>query len=300
MTDETSLSRLKEHFLKEQKLPSAYWAIAQRWFIPMFEQLKMHQLSTNAPLLIGVNGAQGSGKSTVTALMVKYFNEQANIPTIGFSIDDFYYSKAKRKQLASDIHPLLETRGVPGTHDTQLLSSTLDSLLAGDDCLIPKFNKANDDLHEKSSWEVVKRSTQYKIIILEGWCVGSRSVNEKTLSNTPNILEELNDPGLDWRKYVNTQLKQRYEPIFDRLNKLILLKAPSFECVYKWRLEQEHKMRERLSSSSAKVGMSDSEIHTFIQYYQRITEENLQTLPEYCNYVFELDTNRNICNCDNI
>ncbi|MFC3121796.1 kinase [Agaribacter flavus] len=309
MTDESSLIRLKEHFLAQQKLPPSYWSIAQKWFIPMFEQLASHQIDTNAPILIGVNGAQGSGKSTVTELMVAFFNDVAGIPTIGFSIDDFYLSKSKREALATSVNPLLATRGVPGTHDTDLLDKVLEDLKAGKDCTIPRFDKSIDDLFPTANWiKVVDK--EYKIIILEGWCVGSRAVDDKTLNDNPNNLEQTKDTDLSWRKYVNAQLSQHYAPIFARLDKLIMLKAPSFSCVYKWRLEQEHKMRSSIisavSSSSeqqvpqTKIGMSDEEIHNFIQYYQRITEENLRQLPSACDYVFELDEQRNIFNCDTL
>ena len=36
------------------------------------------------------------------------------------SLDDLYLPKAERLRLARDVHPLLATRGVPGTHDVAL------------------------------------------------------------------------------------------------------------------------------------------------------------------------------------
>ena len=77
-----------------------------------------------------------------------------------------------------------------------------------------------------------------------------------------------------------------------------MLKAPSFDCVYQWRLEQENKLRDSLMNSTSnsvtnKI-MDDDGIKRFIQYYQRITEHLLVTLPEKVDYLFELDEDRKV------
>src|SRR5689334_11864372 len=79
-------------------------------------------------LTIGINGAQGSGKSTLAALLHDLLEDGAGLRTVVLSIDDFYRTRAERQGLAREVHPLLETRGVPGTHDVALARHVLARL----------------------------------------------------------------------------------------------------------------------------------------------------------------------------
>lgn len=285
-------------FLEKNKLPPSYWDNAQKWFIPILEAIVSHQEQAQRPVLIGVNGAQGSGKSTFTELATVYLTNVMDLPCIGFSIDDFYFSKVKRQQLGQDIHPLLNTRGVPGTHDIALLERTIYQLMNGEKCTIPQFDKAIDDVKPSAEWLVSDIAP--KVIILEGWCVGSVACDAENLTAPINQLEEENDANGRWRNYVNQQLLTTYHPVFALIDKLIMLKAPSFECVYKWRVEQEHKMLQRLKEDNQTIeglGMTDEQIANFISFYQRITEDNLTLMPAFCDYLFDLDSNRNIVSC---
>jgi len=57
--------------------------------------------------LIGVAGAQGSGKSYQCRIL-----SMANQPRFAhFSLDDVYRSRAEREELATETHPLFITRG---------------------------------------------------------------------------------------------------------------------------------------------------------------------------------------------
>ena len=71
---------------------------------------------THRPYVLGLSGLQGSGKSTL-ARVIKTQAEQRGWPTEVLSLDDFYYSRSEREALAHQVHPLLRTRGVPGTHE---------------------------------------------------------------------------------------------------------------------------------------------------------------------------------------
>ena len=56
-----------------------------------------------------------------------------------------------------------------------------------------------------------------------------------------NTLETGEDPQGTWRRYVNRQLRLGYPELFSLVDAWIMLKAPSFECVFDWRLEQERR-----------------------------------------------------------
>lgn len=278
-------------FIRHHQLPVSYAQFAKKWFLPLAEQLIAHQKHTKKPLVIGINGAQGSGKSTLAELLVLLFVQHYHINAISMSIDDFYCTRQQRIELADQIHPLLLTRGVPGTHDTSLAQQTLDWLIQGKESTkIPRFNKAEDDRFPQDQWNTA--AGKMDIIIFEGWCLGAEPQKTDDLLTSVNELEEKNDAELIWRKYVNQQLQGRYCTLFNTVDLWIMLKAPSFDCVFNWRLQQENKLRESINDKSRT--MDEYAIKHFIQHYQRITEHLLTTLPNKADYLFELDEQRNI------
>ena len=96
----------------------------KKWFSPLLEK---YQTARDKPLIIGINGSQGSGKSTLADYLCTMLNERYQLRCVSLSLDDFYLTKLERQQLASQVHPLLETRGVPGTHDIPLALETIAS-----------------------------------------------------------------------------------------------------------------------------------------------------------------------------
>ena len=210
------------------------------------------------------------------------------------SLDDFYLGLEARQQLARDIHPLLATRGVPGTHDIVFLNETLDRLIDERNVsgtLIPRFDKSIDDRKSKIHWPVVDQ--RLDIILLEGWCLGAEPVDTVNLSDPINNLERVEDADVIWRKYVNQQLRCHYVPIFSRFDTWIMLKAPSFKSVFTWRLEQEQKLVLSKTTESGSL-MSSKQLLRFIQHYERITLGCLASLPEKVDFLYTLDENRNV------
>ncbi len=209
---------------------------------------------------------------------------------VNISLDDFYLSKAQRANLAKTIHPLLATRGVPGSHDIDLLAKTLTSLKkAQPNIRLSRFNKATDDLYPNDEWLAAPNNID--IVLLEGWCWGVVAQAAEKLLTPVNNFEKEQDNDAAWRTYVNQQLVQNYQPLYSLMNCWLMLKAPSFNCVENWRWQQE----EKLAKTSQGAGvMSKAQVHNFIQYYQRLTEECLTTLPKQCDWVLELDENRQI------
>jgi len=287
-----SIEKAIEEFLHAQRLPEAFIGQTKQWFLPLAAQLAAHRQQANRPLTVGINGSQGSGKSTLAALLRLLLERIHDLRAIDLSIDDFYLTRTERESLAADVHPLLATRGVPGTHDIDLMRSTLDALThTPGQVAIPRFDKAQDDRLPPGQWTPVE--SPLDMVIIEGWCLGVRAQSEKNLIPPVNRLEAQEDSEAVWRRHVNTQIAQHYEPLYERVDIWIVLQAPSFDSVYQWRLEQEQKLIKATGQPGSRL-MTPSQLARFIQHYQRLTEHMLQTLPAQAHYLFRLDPQRRI------
>jgi len=262
------------------KLKNFYLPLSE-WIFSVYEKDKKIKI-------VGLSGGQGAGKSTITGILKFILKIKYGLDICVFSIDDFYKTKAERLKVAKKVHPLFLTRGVPGTHDIDLISKTLKKLKKRKfkTVLIPKFNKLIDDRVKKSSWAKVKQ--QPKIIIFEGWCVGARNQKNNFLKKPLNTIEREQDPDLRWRKRVNYQLSTKYKKLFNKIDKLIYLKAPNFNYILQWRLHQEQKLK--LTSKNKKT-MSKSEVKKFIMYYERITRQMMKDFPKISDLTIFLDKN---------
>jgi D-glycerate 3-kinase len=287
-------------FLAEHLLTEEYLDTALKWFTPLGDLIASHHDGAEKTLYIGVNGAQGSGKSTFSAFIAYYLEKQLGKTSAIISLDDFYLSQSERLSLSVKIHPLLKTRGVPGTHDVGLIEKTLLRLREYGTVSIPRFNKATDNPYPVTQWPIV--NSPVDIVILEGWCWGVAPMNAEQLSKPTNALEAESDSLGIWRNYVNQQLSNEYQALQNMMDYWVMLKAPSFNCVEAWRIEQEHKLILKKKQQAQENGqeaelsgvMSDEQIRAFIMYFQRLTEHSLATLPEKADCVFELDADRRI------
>ncbi len=284
----------EKQFLQRNKLPDSYLDSANKWFYPLVAEFKNPQ---QPAIIIGINGTQGSGKSTLADYLCTMLGEQG-LNCVSLSLDDFYLTRSERKTLAADIHPLLKTRGVPGTHDIALALNTIDSLIKGTgETLVPRFDKSTDDRHSEADWDRV--SGPIDVIVFEGWCVGAKPQSEEALAKPVNSLESERDADGIWRNFFNRALTTDYQPLFDKVDKLIMLRAPSFDAVFNWRLEQEQKMIAQLAeqNNTDRSGvMSQAQIAEFIAHYQRITEFSLAEMPSRADHLFQLDAQRQIIN----
>lgn len=237
------------------------------------------------PVLIGLSGAQGSGKSTTAARLAGKLAARG-LATQVCSIDDFYLTKAERADLARTRHPLLATRGVPGTHDVALMDATVAALLAGETVRVPSFDKATDDRRSAAEWELVERPVD--LVLLEGWCVGARPQPDGMLAEPVNELERAEDAGGDWRRAVNAALASEYRTFFGRIDLSILLRAPSFAVVEGWRSEQERGLDR--SGADAGAAMTADELRRFISHYERLTRWQIEDMA--ADIVIDIDEAR--------
>jgi D-glycerate 3-kinase len=256
------------------------------FYLPVCEKIYQDYKKNKKIKIIGLAGGQGAGKSTITQILKLILEIKYNLSVASFSIDDFYKTLNERTSLAKNVNKLFKTRGVPGTHDINLIQKIFISLNKKKfkPVLVPRFDKSKDDRFPKKYWQKVKQ--QPKIIIFEGWCVGARPQQNKNLLKPINILEKKHDLNLKWRLRVNIELKNTYKKIFSKINTLIFLKVPSFDCVYKWRLLQEKKLK---LTSKGKKTMSPLQVREFIMYYERITMHMLNDLQNKAHVVLYLD-----------
>jgi D-glycerate 3-kinase len=288
-------TQLIENFVEQESLPESYGQDAAQYFVPLAERIAALILKSKQPLFVGINGAQGTGKTTLSKLLIQLL-EARDFNIASFSIDDFYLSKKERQELARTKHPLLITRGVPGTHDMALLQDTLSRLLTqqqGQFLTVPRFDKALDDRAARADWKQVDGAVD--AIILEGWCVAVTPQEAAALANPINALEAEEDSEKGWREFVNSQLADHYQSVFKQIQFLIMLKAPSFKQIFEWRKLQEEKLR-RMSSLDASAIMNEEQLQRFIQHYERLTRHCLQSLPENSDVLFELDTSHQFAN----
>ena len=239
-----------------------------KFYIPLSEKIfKLHKLK-NRPLILGLSGGQGSGKSTISQILKIVLASKFNLNVTCLSIDDFYKTAIERKKMSKLVHPLFLTRGVPGTHDCKMLLDKIDKLLKKKfkSIRIPKFDKSTDDRLKVKYWQKIDKKPD--IIIFEGWCVGAESQHFKELKTPINLLEKIEDTKLTWRKKVNNELKTNYKRIYNLIDKKIYLKVPSFKYILKWRLLQEKKLKKKIKRQF----MNKKEIKRFVMFYERITK----------------------------
>ena len=243
-------------------------------------------------LILGLSGSQGSGKTMVTGILQiilkKFFKKNIYI----ISIDDFYKTLRDRNRMSQQKHSLFKTRGVPGTHDINLIKNFFISVKRKKfkKIKLPKFNKSIDDRSKKNYWHNINKRPE--IIILEGWCVGAKPQIISSLRKPVNILERHEDKDLIWRKYANEKLKKEYKEIFAMIDYFIFMKVPNFKIVFKWRLLQESKLRKKLHYK--KKIMTYSAIKRFIMFYQRITLQMMKDLSKSASIVLLLKKNHEI------
>ena len=270
----------KERMIKSYLIPLCFWI--------------SKKANIKKPYFVGLAGGQGTGKTTTSSLIKIILSKYFKLDVFRISIDDFYKTRKERISLSKRIHPMLLTRGVPGTHDINMMLNFFKKSKSKKfkRLKLPIFNKAIDDRYSKKHWYDLKKKPD--VIIFEGWCVGAKSEKNNTLKKTINSMEKTKDQKQIWRKYVNDQLKSKYKKLYSQLNCLIYLKAKNFSLLQKWRLKQERKLWVKSKKNLNTKIMSKDNVLTFMQTYQRVTQNMFKYTPKYASVIINLNSNHQI------
>jgi len=252
-------------------------AAAEQAYLALLQQLFSALQELPHPVVIGISGAQGSGKSTLAAMLAQMFST-TGCNAAAVSLDDYYLSKALRRQLAENVHPLLAQRGVPGTHNIAQALADARAVLAGVPVALPRFDKALDEPAAALPAQTLD------ILIVEGWCLGVPAQTDAELATPVNELEAKADADGRWRHYVNQQLAGPYAEYWRLLTPLIWLQAPDWDCVCRWRAQQERKLWQNRGK-----GMTEAELARFMLPFQRLTQASWQLLPQQASYIIALN-----------
>lgn len=239
--------------------------------------------------VVAINGAQGSGKSTLAHWLQNQLLEQFQLRGAIISLDDFYCTRAQRRQLAAEVHPLFQTRGVPGTHDAKMGCEKIEelkALQAGQVTVLPRFDKAADDRMPAAEFLSIKGPVDF--ILFEGWCVGVPPQSTESLQSPVNDLEAEEDRDGRWRRYVNNQLAGPYAEWFGLCDYHLLLAVPSWEQVFEWRQQQEQETAKASGGKGAGL-MDDAALRRFMDHYERLTRHALRVLPSKVDVHLRLD-----------
>jgi D-glycerate 3-kinase len=279
-------------FLERQRLPDSYLDTARHCFDPLAALLS-RRAAPGSTLRVALNGSQGSGKSTLCDYLCAALAARHGRTAIALSLDDFYLTRVERLALAETVHPLCATRGVPGTHDVNLLRATLGALASASEAPvpIPRFDKSRDDRAPDDSWPTI--TAPVDVVLLEGWCLGAHSEEPAVLAAPLNDLEREEDPQQRWRGYSNAQLRDHYEALYAEFDLWVMLAAPGFEQVLRWRTEQEEKLRQAVAGQGGGL-MDAAGLQRFVAHFERYTRQCLRDLPPRADVLLQLDEDRHI------
>lgn len=283
-----AFSQLCQTTLKQP--PSQLLEILWHLWLPLAMQLASYRKAQSSTLIAGILGGQGTGKSTLAAILTQIL-QHLGYHTISLSLDDLYKTYSDRLALQKQ-DPRLIWRGPPGTHDIQLGLTILDRLRQPDfnhPIQIPRFDKsACNGEGDRATPEIVEK---VDIVIFEGWFVGVRPIDPASFDTAP--LPIVTPDERDFARDMNTRLKD-YLPLWERLDRLILLYPVDYRLSQQWRKQAEHQM-----IATGKSGMNDTQLDQFVQYFWRSLHPDLFIKPltkdpRWVDLVIEINSDRSI------
>jgi D-glycerate 3-kinase len=227
-------------------------------WLPLALQIQQWHQALNHPLVQGILGGQGTGKTTLSRILA-YILEQMGLQVCRLSIDDLYKTYAERQQLQQH-DPRFRWRGPPGTHDIQLGLTVLHQLRhpqPSTPIAIPRFDKSlHHGAGDRTTPEWITRAD---IVLFEGWFVGIRPIDPTIFETAPPPI--VTEADRAFARDINTHL-QDYLPLWQQLDRLILLYPEDYRLSQQWRQQAEAEM-----IAAGKTGMSAIEIQEFVAYF---------------------------------
>jgi D-glycerate 3-kinase len=236
--------------------------------------------------VFGITGLQGTGKSTLSA-QVAALAEARGSRAVVLSIDDLYLDQPERQRLGREVHPLLATRGAPGSHDIALGLATFGALRAGR-ARLPAFDKISDRRLPESDW--TRLDGVPDLVLFEGWFHKVPPQAPEALVAPINALERDADPDGVWRRWCNAALVD-YAPLWAPLGELLFLQGPGFEQVPQWRWQQEVTLA---AANPGRRTMTPAEVERFVLFFERVSRHALATLPNIADWTVRVDAQRRV------
>lgn len=252
-----------------------FWEILWNLWLPLAMKLSSETQSLKRPLIQGILGGQGTGKTTLSEVL-RLILGKLGYSTVSLSLDDLYKTYADRLQLQKQ-DPRLIWRGPPGTHDVELGIAVLDELrssktgelVAVKNIQIPRFDKsawggAGDRILPESVSDV-------DIVLFEGWFVGVEPVDELQLNQflADSPFPICTEGDQQFARDMNAKLWD-YVPLWNRLDRLIVLYPQDYRVSQVWRNQAEREMM-----AAGKPGMSELEINRFVEYFWKALHPEL-------------------------
>ncbi|BAU65948.1 glycerate kinase [Stanieria sp. NIES-3757] len=241
----------------------------QLW-LPLAMQLASCQEELGRTLIQGILGGQGTGKTTLAAV-IRLILQHLGLKSVAISIDDLYKTYTERQKLQQQ-DPRLIWRGPPGTHDVELGIKILDEFRQSNrtkPILVPRFDKsAFGGQGDRVGFESF---SSVEVVLFEGWFIGTRPVEQTAFENPPEPIITPEDRL--FAQDINEKLRE-YLSLWDRLDRLIVLYPVDYRLSKQWRTEAEQKM-----IATGRSGMSNEEIDRFVEYFWRSLHPDLFITP---------------------
>ncbi|MBN3887533.1 MAG: glycerate kinase [Nostoc sp.] len=237
-------------------------------WLPLGIKLASQRQQLERPLIQGILGGQGTGKTTMSKVL-SLILDQLGYQTVSLSLDDLYKTYSDRLLLTQQ-DPRLIWRGPPGTHDIDLGLNVLDQIRQFQSpVMLPRFDKsAYGGAGDRTTPETV---TNIDIVLFEGWFVGVRPIDPDLFDTAPPPI--VTDEDRAFARDLNLRL-HGYLPLWERLDSLIVLYPTDYRCSLEWRKQAEQQM-----IAAGKSGMSNSEIEQFVNYFWRSLHPQLFIKP---------------------
>lgn len=267
--------------------PDTISTTLDKLWLPVALDLAQAREELDRTLIQGILGGQGTGKSTL-CIILKLILNYLGISVANLSIDDLYLTHAERQELRRK-DPRLLWRGPPGTHDVELGLQVIEQCLQEDcdtDILMPRFDKsAYHGSGDRTTPEAIKKPD---ILLFEGWFVGVQPIAEDCFDNCPSPIFTSDD--IQFAKDNNQRLKA-YLPMWDKLDRLIVLYPEDYRLSQQWRKDAERKM-----IALGNTGMRDEEIDRFVEYFWQSLHPDLFIKPllENADLVVEIKSDRTL------
>lgn len=232
-------------------------------YYPLVEYIHYHKkINQNKPLVFGIFGHQGTGKTTLSNILQELFKCLYDYQVSFISIDDLYKTFSELENLKKE-EKEYKYRGPPGTHDINLGVDLLTRFKNSEiNYLLPRYDKSmNNGLGDRSESLSERVEKPQDIIIFEGWFLGVNPVTEDEIEDYKNKEISSKFINLNLINKMNDKLND-YKKLWNFIDIMIILRPEQYELSRKWRIQAEEEMIQRTGK-----GLNNEAINKFIDFF---------------------------------